>query len=408
MEQVTADQIRVGDQIQVRTRDEVEFTARVSGIDPCDLGFDIYFEGRESILSCSGTSGRTWYRVASVPQGWEPVAPSDIRVGDYIQGVWYDNPNNVRQGEVIRIDPALSVRVQQEGAQPYSLDWENRVFYRLQATETWSPISYRQVQVGDYVRGTWGTDTGDVYEGTVARFTDNDEYVVIQRTGDTEVTASLESRNWERRGTPTSSPEPTWHEIPFGDLKPGDQVRVTFAGTSRTGIVSQIQGARATIKEQDTGREFAATALRKFEVGNRVPEPTKPLEERYPSIHHLKAALFDVAMANKRSGAWCGDVHDWVQELGIADNLYTDDGLLTQADQVKALVAKLQQETAGNRGVSQGSFDAARKALGLPEPVTHKLVTITVAIGENANEADLGRYIERWGQSSVESIEVQS
>lgn len=177
----------------------------------------------------------------------------------------------------------------------------------------------------------------------------------------------------------------TWHPVEFAQIQNGDKIRATFTNsqgktTVREGTVTQLNGARIQIREAN-GDTFRATSLRSFEISNRVPEAVKPLSDRYPTIHHLKAAIFDVVRANRASGDWCSEAHDFVAELDIASGV-DDAAIRDQADEVQALVAKLQSETAGGRGITSTSLAAAFETLGIPRTGTprQKMMTISVVV----------------------------
>lgn len=202
----------------------------------------------------------------------------------------------------------------------------------------------------------------------------------------------------------------TWHPIEFPQLLEGDRVRATFTDTrgrsvTREGTVTHLNGARVQIRE-DNGDAFRATSLRSFEISNRVPEAPKSISDRYPTIHHLKAAIFDVVRANLVSGAWCSEAHDFVQELGIASGV-GDRALRDQADEVNALITRLQGETSGGRGITSTSLEAAFETLGIPRIPTprQKMMTLSVAVPLDMTPSQLQDYVHSLVNVTVESVE---
>lgn len=220
---------------------------------------------------------------------------------------------------------------------------------------------------------------------------------------------------WQESASVTVPPVPAfWHPVDFAQLQHGDTVRVTFTNARgqtsvKEGTVTRIRGARVTFQDQD-GADHAASSLRTFEISNRVPEPVPVFSERYPTIHHLKAAIFDVAAPNYKNGTWCSDTHDFLQELGIVDNLYPAEGLKDQADQVHSLIAKLQSESSSSRGISAASMERAFDALGIPKtpaaPPPQKMMTVTVAVPADFNAQVVAELLNnRMRDITVEHVE---
>lgn len=207
-----------------------------------------------------------------------------------------------------------------------------------------------------------------------------------------------------------SQPPVTWHPIEFAQIQNGDTVRATFTDsrgrtTVREGRVTALNGARVQIREA-SGDTFRATSLRSFEISNRVPDAVKPISDRYPTIHHLRAAIFDVVRANRASGDWCSEAHDFVAELGIASGV-DDAAIRDQADEVQALVTKLQGETAGGRGITSSSLVAAFETLGIPRTGTpkQKMMTISVAVPLDMTPSQVQDYISNLNNITVEQVE---
>lgn len=209
-------------------------------------------------------------------------------------------------------------------------------------------------------------------------------------------------------------PPVTWHPVDFAQLRNGDDVRVTFTNARgetsvKEGTVTLIQGARVSFRDKD-GVGHAASSLRTFEISNRVPEPVPVLSERYPTIHHLKAAIFDVAVPNYKNGTWCSDTNDFLRELDIVDNLYQDAGLKDQAEQVQELITRIQSESASSRGISVTSLEKAFETLGIPRsgPQTprQKMMTVTVAVPVEYDTTTVADWVNsRTNNMVVENVE---
>lgn len=276
-----------------------------------------------------------------------PVQFSDIRVGDYIIAT-SDSGARSREGFVTALDSnTRSLDMILECLDDVTLSDNRRTWARR--THAMNP-QLTLVHPGHLVVGDWAAaynirNDGDEATGTV---TDLQTSWVFLDGG----AYSRTQRQWFRL-LPQGAEPVVGAWVSAVSLLGYDTV---------SGQVTHVDGSSVFIDGVHVIRY-----MRRFEAYSPpAPEPT-PL---YPSIHHLRAKLFDIILANSRSHVWCAEgASDFAQELGLATDLYEGEGLQDQADQVEALVARLRAADARVRNVSEASVAQAFRDLGIPRTV---------------------------------------
>lgn len=420
---VQASDLRVGDYIRASRHDGTGTVRQgvVLGVDPTDVALsdDLFINPRvrhmERLTVSSGSEGQ-----------WVAPTTENLVVGARIQGTPTGIGGHLHATVTRAGDPIVAVTTEVLDPTNNGRSYDEGATYRYprDQIQVWAaaPVQISRPQVGDRFTRTFddgGDSRLDCVVETVETLFEGMGWAVGYRSprgaGNTLVVrpdgtcASTQERHPGRYvpttdtpGTAQDTTPATWHPIPFSDLRVGDTARVTFNVLMRMGTVTEIQGARARFSAKDGMGSFSGTSLRSYEISNRVPVAQPPVTERYPSIHHLRAAIYDVAMTHYKSGAWCSDVHDWVAELDIARDLRPESGQEEQASMVQELIAKLQGETPGARGIGHASFRQATEALGIqPQGPRLKSLTIQVSVPADWDSGRLERSLSEFASSVV-------
>lgn len=151
-------------------------------------------------------------------------------------------------------------------------------------------------------------------------------------------------------------------------------LRALVTSVRSTGLDAQ------TVETLDNSAGYRNTdgafSYRKSEVTIvQRPEPkasAQTLDHGYPTPHHLKAAIWDLARTKYQSGEWCTDVNKVLDRLTVPH--VTDaatDRLQAYADE---LCDKVQGLWSNDLGISRSEFEAALAQLGIePKPQTKRV-----------------------------------
>lgn len=343
---------------------------------------------------------------------WSMVGASDLALGDYVRA--YGTAHQATaEGYFVRVRFDSERDIRKESGHTEPVTDHRRIYARRQDPRTWRPITSTEAQEGQYIR-LIPEASGPVVEGLITRV-NHDIITVDGRNWDTDychLFLSTEApappvEGWTQ--VQMAQPEPEYHEIPFSGIQVGDRISATLTksdGTDdvKTGDVVEVTPTRAILDVN--GTRIPVSVARRFAVSNRTPDPEAPLSERYPTAHHLKAAIYDITLQQRRHGGWCSEANDFVRELDIADGV--DSHYAYGRDrEVNELIAKLQRETPGDRGVSEPSFTAAFQALNLPPaaPAT-KSMTVQVTVPVDMTAAQMRDYVNQFNNTvTVDSIE---
>lgn len=317
---------------------------------------------------------------------WTPVQVDEIQPGDYIRGTWtadHTCPNaQVVEGQFERVAGAVSqtIRIvdQEHGYSLRNRTWEKRV----DPAPQWSAVNPSDMRPGDYVRGT--QIEGQFFGREGEEITVEGTFAELKSTGSVRLTSGQRgyhpvNRAWERRtgaDTPAPSPEVTWTRVQQGDLSVGDYVR-TRRDTVPSDRNWDWEGPVTRIEDEYIWVEGARDGncidmdFNVVERRSSASTPPTPAPTHYPTIHHLKAALFDVLHDNYTSGVWCSSTNRFARDMGLEIPGLDATGLdQHQATTVAPYIARLQGEAAQGYTVSSGSIDQAFERLGIPRTAT--------------------------------------
>jgi hypothetical protein len=113
------------------------------------------------------------------------------------------------------------------------------------------------------------------------------------------------------------------------------------------------------------------TIVQRPEPKASAPEP-QDLTDRYPTLYHLKAAIWDLARAKYKANDWCDDVNDVLLGLGV--NRVTNVVADNCADQVRNLISGLQNLWTRDLGISLNEYTRVLTELGIePKPQTKRV-----------------------------------
>lgn len=332
---------------------------------------------------------------------WEPVERREIQVGDLVRV-----PDTRMEGLVtgfgifnVHLDTA-------EGRKsPSALDYK---FER--ATGTWHVVTdFRDLEVGDFIVA-YSTSGGITEQGTIARLSapySSDHICFEGRQGGVlfsmrkifrraqvtpPVTPTVQrpevgarfTRHWENSRNPrvnctvneVQDIEGGW-QITYSSpsMGVGSKIRLMYDGT--------VYGGTAGLSNKGS-ITWESTQVIPDASWAKAAEPVR----LYPTVHHLKAALYDLLQAQVDTDVWCeSGVTKYARQTGLSLGSKEQDRA-----QVDALITQLQKVSPSAWGITQESFDKALRDLGISGPVT-KNVTISIEVPVDIDPVNLSHYL---------------
>lgn len=251
------------------------------------------------------------------------------------------------------------------------------------STYTDLPVKFEDLRIGDYILG-FGYITGDQYEGFYRRPSED------RPNCPTISNKICDPSRLERRHLTT---DPSFILTNPEALAPGDVIKFQNKGGSH---VIQTSGKVLRTETRADGRLYVVTdgvgagSEDRYHIWRQAtPVATVP---QYPTIYHLKAAIWDLARAKYLSKDWCTNVNRVLDQLTIC---HVDNASAGRArDQVDDLTDRVHSRWSDDLGISRQAFEDALKSLGItPKPQVHE-ITVTVQVPVDLTAGDVVELVQ--------------
>jgi len=255
------------------------------------------------------------------------------------------------------------------------------------------PVQFDDIRVGDYIIGTGRPDSvipGTTHQGFVVLASSGDGVKIRQDNG-AETMMGRPVRTFTRR---THAMNPALHLVDPGAIRLGDKVTLYDGATALDSGVTVDSLSPCTIGEDGWDIYLSSSCNRCTGYNPSYQwfrHTMAPLPENwdslgkvsnqtlYPTIHHLKAAIFDLLAKNVDNKTWCEDGASQFARRYYISPLSPEDREAS-AQVVNNTIARLQGETAQFLGISQAELNEAFKTLSISQLPKTKRVQLEIEV----------------------------